>query len=314
MRRAIEIALILTVAFLYVNAEEDTGARISLPEYRNRLDSLVRSIENHEDLETLAKTLPSRWTIVAGDRQFVVFTETIRSGLVRAGSHPAEAASSLIESLKLLQVAALQYESAQPEHSAERTAIRNILARREFSGVAGTSWFDRLKNRVQRWLFGLLERILGRIASSSAFPVVSKIIVWTLIGIAVIAFALWAWRNIKRAAQGQNALPNQMPVSAKDWVLWLGEEQAAAAQGRWRDAVHLAYWTSISRLESEGVWRPDRARTPREYLKLLPQTSTYRSAMATLTKRFEITWYGAGAADERLYRQMIAELEQLGCR
>ena len=166
MRRAIEIALILTVAFLYVNAEEDTGARISLPEYRNRLDSLVRSIENHEDLEALAKNLPSRWTIMAGDRKFVVSTETIRSGLVRTGSRPAGAASGLIESLKLMQAAALQYESAQSEHSAERTAIRNILARREFSGVAGTSWFDRLKNRVQRWLFGLLERILGRIASS----------------------------------------------------------------------------------------------------------------------------------------------------
>jgi len=105
-----------------------------------------------------------------------------------------------------------------------------------------------------------------------------------------------------------------MPISAKAWTAWLDEARLAAAEERWRDAVRLSYWTSISFLEGRRLWPPDRARTPREYLRLLPATSEHRPPLASLTGRFERVWYAEHAADRGSYDEAVADLETLGCR
>jgi Domain of unknown function (DUF4129) len=62
------------------------------------------------------------------------------------------------------------------------------------------------------------------------------------------------------------------------------------------------------------MWRPDSARTPREYLRLLPSASEYRPALADLTRGFELVWYGTQPADSRAFARTMAQLEELGCR
>ena len=89
---------------------------------------------------------------------------------------------------------------------------------------------------------------------------------------------------------------------------------AAARLGQTREAVRCAYGAALVRLEEQGVWRIDDARTPREYLPLLPgdRQSPLRS-MLDLTRRFEQIWYGNRAAVADDARRVTDHLEALGC-
>jgi hypothetical protein len=93
----------------------------------------------------------------------------------------------------------------------------------------------------------------------------------------------------------------------------MAEARAAADRGNWREAIHLAYWCGVSFLEAQGMWRPDYARTPREYLRLLPSSSQHHPPLAALTRSFEVVWYGTQEADADSYSQTLAHLEKLGC-
>src|SRR5205807_6946990 len=122
-----------------------------------------------------------------------------------------------------------------------------------------------------------------------------------------------AYRAIWKRQAFTEVIPKDVAVSAKEWAIWLAEARAAAAKGEWRDAVHLAYWAGISFLERQGLWRPDRARTPREYLRLLSSSSEHRETLTALTRIFELAWYAKRDASESTFSQTLQELEKLGC-
>jgi hypothetical protein len=126
--------------------------------------------------------------------------------------------------------------------------------------------------------------------------------------------AYFIFRTIRQNNRLERIMPEVLPVSAKRWRVWMREAREAAAKGQWRDAVHLGYWAGISFLEENGMWRPDGARTPREYLKLLPADSHHRSTLKELTRRLEVTWYGKEAAGPQTFSETVANLEELGCR
>ncbi|HZR66639.1 MAG TPA: DUF4129 domain-containing protein [Terriglobales bacterium] len=202
------------------------------------------------------------------------------------------------------------YEQSPVESSAERATLTKILARSEFNQVHGPTWLDRLKYRILMWIF----RILGRLFGSSSAPTVGRVLVWTLVTIAVVVIAFFVYRAIKQSARIENIVPRDVTVSSKPWHVWLKEAQAAAEGGKWRDAVHLAYWAGISFLEQSGMWNPDKARTPREYLRLLSATSPQRPELVALTKRLELTWYGNQPAGPDTFAETLGLLENLGCR
>ena len=64
-------------------------------------------------------------------------------------------------------------------------------------------------------------------------------------------------------------------------------------------------------LEGQKLWRQNRARTPREYLRLLQAGSDKQRALGGLTGIFERIWYGLRPAAESDYRQASSFLEQL---
>jgi hypothetical protein len=85
-----------------------------------------------------------------------------------------------------------------------------------------------------------------------------------------------------------------------------------AAHGLWRDAIHFLYWAAISRLESRHLWPADRARTPREYLRLLSGADPRKANLATLTRSFERTWYGGREADASDFKAALKLAAELG--
>jgi len=145
-------------------------------------------------------------------------------------------------------------------------------------------------------------------------PTLSDILVYVLVAFGVIVLALWAYRSLAVEARTQSIVPEHVAVSARAWQIWFADAQKAAARGDWREAIHLAYWSGVSFLEARGAWAPDRARTPREYLRLLASSSEHRPALTALTKNFELVWYGTDAADASRFGEALANLEALGCR
>jgi hypothetical protein len=157
-------------------------------------------------------------------------------------------------------------------------------------------------------------RVLGRVFGASSAPTVGRVLVWTLVAAAVVVVAFLVYRAIRQSARVENVVPRDIAISSKAWHIWLSEAQAAAEHGSWRDAVHLAYWAGISFLEQSGMWNPDKARTPREYLRLLSANSSQRSQLVALTRRLELTWYGNQPAGPDTFAETLTLLENLGCR
>jgi Domain of unknown function (DUF4129) len=55
------------------------------------------------------------------------------------------------------------------------------------------------------------------------------------------------------------------------------------------------------------------ARTPREYLRLLPAGNPHQQSLRALTVQFEAVWYSMQKADQEQFERTITELERLGC-
>jgi len=202
------------------------------------------------------------------------------------------------------------YQKTPADNSASRTQLADILSRREFGEIHGPSWLDRLKQRLLLYVLNLLSRAFR----SSSIPTIGSYFVYSLLGLAVLALAYWVYRSIRADAGLEHIIPETLAVSAKEWTVWMAEAREAANQGNWREAIHLAYWAGISFLEAQGTWRPDCARTPREYLRLMPSPSERHSTLTALTRSFEVVWYGNREADSQAFSQTLQELEKLGCR
>ncbi len=311
--RALRIATLLVLWPLFSLAAAG-AAPLSLTQYIATLQQLKQAVSSAQDgnaASAIAQGLPSEWDVAADGRQFAVPTGGLRQRLEEyAKQHTPANRDVITAQLTLLLADAEKMSPAQANFTAERNRLDEILSRHEFHNVKGESWWDKLKRAVQRWLWRLFQRLLG----SSAYPVVSRFVIWGLLVLAVAVACLWMVRLYREKAIYTQFTGAPEAVSAKPWRDWQAEAQAAAHEGRWRDAVHLLYWAGISFLEGQGLWRPDRARTPREYLRLLPTGDLHRDPLQQLTRSFEKVWYGNDAATAETFAGASALLERLGCR
>ena len=293
---------------------------LSLDAYQAQLQDWSQQLgalaQHPEQAQPFRATLPQRSEVTESTRSLEVSHEWLNTALVEFTAAKPERRPELLRQMQA-RLAAQRHEAdlfrqptAYPAWSQEK--LTAILGRREFRSVRGPSLWDQLKQRVARWIIYWLDRIFSRVAGTHHG---GKIVVWCAIGLALILVAVW----LSRMARRQTGIdwprePVLFAPSQKHWRKWLAEAREAAQQGRWRDAIHLGYWAAISQLEQSGAWAPDRARTPREYLRLLSGSSDKRPVLDTLTRRFEVVWYGhrdAGADD---FADTLVQLERLGCR
>jgi len=310
------LALLLLMLMASVEAGAQAPPTLSIPDYVAWLDRLLSAISSPaEDRSApgsiLVPEIPPAWRVEAPGRSFDVSNAWLLRDVRAPGTRPDGAARDrVLGRLRFLRSEAVSFQQPAPDASASRVLMNGILDRREFRDVHGPTWLDRLRQRVLQFVLDLIERLFG----SSAIPTVSSLLVYALIGIAVIVLAVWIVGSIRRSASAESAVPDESLVSEKDSSVWLSEAHAAAARGDWREAVRLVYWCAVSFLEAGGAWRPDRARTPREYLRLLPPSSEERPGLVALTHTFELVWYGAREADPRRFEEALGYLERIGCR
>jgi hypothetical protein len=206
--------------------------------------------------------------------------------------------------------------SANPVNvSTIRGNLSAILAQKEFNQVAPVR---SLKQRLMEKLFAWIEDFLGKLIQAGSrskwFGLTAEISIVVLLGAALV------WFFVRLEKRGRFSLTSMRPdglsepASARDWQLWLNDARQAAKEEQWRDAIHLLYWSSISRLESSGLWPADRARTPREYLALMKQESAQRPDLADLTRSFERTWYAGRPAVQSDFQQAEALAARLGAK
>lgn len=320
----------LLLASLFCQADATSGNTLTPAEYRAQLDRLLVATQqlnssNNSAPEAL-RHLPQSWRVHSDQKDFEISTEGLQRDVRRYDQVQSAAnAIAIRRRLESLGRDIEGFEKPPADISASRTTLNSILAQPEFVGHGPKwKWFDWLNKKLQGYLTGLRDwlgdviqsifDILGRLFGWTAIPTVGKVIVYGLCGVALAALLYLVYRNIFKGQDLDEVVPRNLPVSAKEWSIWLTEARAAAARGEWRDAIHLAYWAGISFLERQGLWKPDRARTPREYLRLLSGESEHRQTLIALTRIFELAWYAKRDASEQTFSQTLDQLEKLGCR
>ncbi|HEX3703542.1 MAG TPA: DUF4129 domain-containing protein [Vicinamibacterales bacterium] len=310
-RTCAALLVLLVVASAHVRA----GARrLTIREYVDQLDRLAAAIDmdNAEGRPASVRVdaLPDAWRVDGSTQTFEVSTASIRLAL-RAWTtgHEPSQRQHLVEQLRMLRSGALSFETPPSERHAQRAALNSILSDPAFRDVHGPTWIDALWQRV----LGLLVRSLELFLPHSMIPTVGIIVVSAIAGVALLLAGRFVGRMIRRPWAADDAAGDQPASPVLTWPQWLAGAQSAAARGDWRDAMHLVYWCAVAFLEAKGAWRPDRARTPREYLRALPASSADGLALAALTRRFELVWYGAARADEQVYAEALEHLKSIGC-
>ncbi len=173
-----------------------------------------------------------------------------------------------------------------------RPVLQAVLASSEFHNLTQPSLWNKFWQRFFAWLDERM-RALNGVGSPSRMLV--RVLTYGSILVCVTLLVWWYVRQVRQqriilAAGGR--VPHPSSASAVDWQQRLQQAQALAAAGDWRGGVHLIYWAAISRLEALGNWPADRARTPREYMQLLPASHRKRKDLVLLTRNFERIWYG----------------------
>jgi hypothetical protein len=315
MMRHLTIAAITFWLTAVLGFSLDSSKHISLSDYVAELDHLAAAAEscpqNLSSFKETLRNLPHQWIIQTGQQHYTVTSEWLKTGMQELkGNSSEKTCRSVKDRIAALKLDAQSLQQPAKDFSSSRKTLARILSQREFHNLHGPTAWDRLKEKINAFLF----RLLGGIFNSSAFSNISTAVIWLLAGGAGIVLAFWIFKTLKQNVRLETiALSSSAPVSAQPWTTWMANAHAAASKECWRDAVHLSYWAGIAFLESHELWRPDRARTPREYLKLLSSSNEHWNSLNALTRKFEAIWYGYAEAGPESFSESLKYLESMGC-
>jgi hypothetical protein len=315
------IALLTCAALIPVARPSQTSqnpaqasVELDLRGYQAELDRCANAIKHPADIVALRKSLPRAWVVRTGEASTEVSTDWLAAELRKAVVNPADAAAALHEidvRLAAMRKAAIDLEAASGQASPvdAREHLEKILQGREFAGLQGPSQWEMLKARISRWVLEQIYRLLSRLHLSAA---TGNFMAWTIVAIAFLALCYWAVKSLARVSKATE-LAVDTSIDSSEARVWAKDALAAAERGDYREAVHCAYWAAIVHLEGLGVLKRDRARTPRESLRLLDFHPNEQELLGDFTGRFELIWYGYRPASAEDWSGARAQLEKMGC-
>ena len=288
--------------------------RTQFPAVLEALAAEIAALGRAADAPAVAGRIPESWRVVDSDERVDVSARWLIAALVSAPAEPAAWPATRTALVRRLHGVGDEIESGGGANRARsraqaRAAVETILAGSEFQQSAASRWRERLQEQVGQWF----EDLLGRFgAGRGAARDTALVFAWAAALAALIGLGYWLARTIAehpRSPLSLGSVAAQRP-RARDLAL---RALAAARLGQTRDAVRCAYGAALVRLEEQGVWHIDDARTPREYLPLLSPTDSRHPAILDLTRRFEQIWYGNRVAADDDARRVTDHLEALGC-
>ena len=286
---------------------------IDLTTFENELQQLAAAIAVAPagDLPALRARVPAAWVVRTSHGQVTApadwITIAIDDAIKAPEAWPATRATLASRLKAMLEEVSDADSAAAPDVARARTSLTEILARREFAAGRRSAWMGSLRNRISEWLQRLFSRLGGDRLGRRGIAIV---LAWLAVLAALAVLVSWLVRGLVRSTRGASlhlTAPFARRKSARAWAL----EAAAAADPR--EAARCGYHAALQRLEEEGAWQIDDTRTPREYLRLLPQAHARRSILSDITGRFEQIWYGARQATADDASAVIARLKDLGC-
>ena len=317
-RFAIRLILLLGVLACFC-APMACAEGISVAEYRQQLHDMAQKVDglkaDPSQAGKLVAEIPDTVSVTSSSGEVKVNYKPFKADLATLSSANEEKRSALLNQIQnyvqALNAAADSYDKPSDLTDAH-SKLSRILSRDEFKKVHGPNAKDALLARFFRWIARHLARL--KIGGNSNFDLF-RFLIYLLVAIAATFLLIWTVRRLRRP---QEELPQREIIpfspSARSWRAWLAEARALAQQQDWRNAIHLAYWAGISYLEEHGAWKPNRARTPREYLRLIGSRAAQYPVLASLTRKLEHVWYGYGEAAESDFHDTLSQLEKLGCR
>jgi hypothetical protein len=190
-----------------------------------------------------------------------------------------------------------------------RTDADGILARSEFRHVTGNSFWDLLMAKFFSWL----SRFFGGVSTlGQRAPWLGPVIMYGFLLLALSGLVVWVLRVLDRQrlvvrVESSSAIAAWQDASRN----WAKLAEVSAEAGDWREAVHCLYWASVTELEGRRVWRQNNARTPREYLRLVPPDAPQHKPLRVLTQLLERVWYGLAPAGRSDYDAALAVYQEL---
>jgi hypothetical protein len=318
--RNILVTAILLVLISLCGSSWAQAGSISISEYRQQLHGITAQVETlqsqPETAGELVAAIPDHVAVATSSGEINVNYKTLKDNLAAFAGADEQKRPELLRQVQTyaqaMSAAAEAYEKHSADLSSTHRKLDEILARHEFNKVKGPSAKDALLARLYRWLSRWLSKLVIR--GSGNFDVM-RLVIYLLVGVAVTLLLVWTIRRLRRPQE--ELLPREIipfAPSSRGWRTWLAEARALSQQQDWRNAIHLAYWAGISYLEERGAWKPNRARTPREYLRLIGTRAAQYPVLAALTRKLETVWYGYGSAAEADFQEALSHLEKLGCR
>jgi hypothetical protein len=302
---------------IYLDAASFAG------ELRRIGSAIAKEKTNPAGLAVLRKSLPSRWQVATGDQHYTLSAAPL-SDLLREAEKGKDAKTTSAKAGEAAEWAfdvadqAKGYAGGQPDGGKSvRTSLEKILSRREFGGAKAPTRLELFRQRVIREIESLLVRI---IESIGRYPIGARVFFWAILVAAVVWLAVMLFRYwTRRAALEELQAPDSVAY-VRTWQEWIQAAREAAARGDFREAVHSAYWAGISSLEDSQMVRKDRTRTPREYMRMVSNSTQLvatgrktREALSALTIVLEQVWYGRRPANNQDYAQALQSVEALGC-
>jgi len=291
---------------------------VALRVFLTELDRLIAEVDAAiaaAHAPEIASTVPERWRVIANGQRVDVSAGWLSAALTDAPRQPDQWPATRDAIRRRLievrdQATALADADEAETRARARATVESILARGEFQQSAASRWRERLQQRIGRWFEDLWARFAGgRVAGRRT----ALALAWGAALAALLGLGFWLARTVAQHPRGASLnLGHGAGVRPRARELAL-RALAAARAGNAREAVRIGYNAAVVRLEEQGAWRVDDARTPREYLKMLRTSDDRRAVMLDLTQRFEQIWYGnrAAAADDT--PRVTAHLEALGC-
>ena len=316
----IAVAAMLLALMLLCRVPPAQAESVSVSDYRQQLHGIATKVDalgsQPDKAGELVAAIPDHVSVATGAGEISVSYKTLKDNLAAFAASDEQKRPGILTQVqsytRALLAAADSYEKRNADLSSMQRKLDEILSRHEFKKVRGPNAKDALLARVYRWLSRLLSKI--SFGAGTRFDWM-RLLIYLLLGAAVVLLLIWTIRRLQRP---QEDLPQREIIpfapSARGWRTWLAEARALAQQQDWRNAIHLAYWAGISYLEEHGAWKPNRARTPREYLRLIGTRAAQYPVLAALTRKLEVVWYGYGSAAEADFQETMGQLEKLGCR
>jgi Domain of unknown function (DUF4129) len=288
------------------------SAGLDLHSYQEALREIEDGAKDPSKIEAVRKSLPDAWTVKHGDQTYSVPTKEISEALRQIQSDPKKAPLAQLElRLRFMrrQAEELAGTSSGTNLAEAKDKLEAVLNRAEFREASGPSAWDVIRARINRWILEHIIRLLNLLHMSRK---TGNAIAWGVLFLAVVLLFYVAYRWLARSSKTAEFRAEVEPRGS-DVRHWTQEALAAAERGNFREAIHCAYWASIARLEDVRILPHDRARTPRESLRLLNQHPKEQGVLQIVTRSFELIWYGYRPVSATDWAGTKEQLEKIGC-